>query len=132
MDKKEFRNKLEELAIIKDKTLPPATKTAKKRIVQIEDEFGELIEVVEIEPRENKTLGFDLIAIKHQPKVCELGCGKIVEGQVIQTHFSQWPVNHRRVKCLICNKYQHPSGEGLIANGHSTSAVYTCWYKVKR
>ena len=127
MDKDEFRKRVEELAVIKDKTLKPLNPArAKKRIVQIEDEFGDLIEVEEVEPRENKTLGFELIDIKHQPKVCELGCGKIVEGQVIQTHFSQWPVNHRRVKCLICNKYQHPSGEGLIANGHSTSAVYTC------
>ena len=66
MDKDEFRKRVEELAVIKDKKLKPLNPArAKTRIVQIEDEFGELIEVEEIEPRENKTLGFDLIAIKH-------------------------------------------------------------------
>lgn len=132
MNKKEFREKLEQLAVIQDRQLRDAPVTGKKRIVQIEDEFGELIEIEEFEPRENKTLGFELVQIKHQPRLCELGCGNIVEGQVIQTHFSTHPAPHKRIKCLKCNKYQHPSGQCMIPNGYSTAAVYNCWYRPKR
>lgn len=134
MDKKEFRAKLDELAVIKDIQPIKLTGRPKKRIVQMEDDFGEMVEmeVEDIEPTTNPTLGIQLVEVKHPPRFCELGCGRMVEGQVVQTHFVTYPVAHKRIKCLNCGKYQHPSGEGIITGAHSTAAVYNRYYARKR
>ena len=81
MDKKEFRAKLDELAVIKDIQPIKLTGRPKKRIVQMEDDFGEMVEmeVEDIEPTTNPTLGIQLVEVKHPPRFCELGCGRMVE-----------------------------------------------------
>ena len=57
----------------------------------------------------------DLQFVKLNPIItdCELGCGVIVKGQVIQKQMMFYPEPHWRIKCVNCQQCIHPSGKGF-------------------
>lgn len=131
MDKEEFRRRISQLAEIKDRK-PSRRSTdgrmAKEITIEI-NEDGEEVEVQREVKLTNDTLGFDLVRIKHKPKVCELGCGKIVEGQHVQITFNTHPFEHWRKKCTNCGCHVGPDGKTLYENGvQAQAAFYTYKY----
>lgn len=130
MNKDEFQRRISELAVIKPRK--PARRSTdpripKETVIEV-DEFGEEIEVTREVKQENDTLGFDLVRIKYQPKACELGCGKIVEGQHVQITFNTYPYEHWRKKCSNCGCHLGPDGRTLYENGIKAQAAF---YKEK-
>lgn len=122
MDKKEFRIKLAELVDFVDEV---------PRLLRQEpgalDPVNEVIfegERIELERTFNPTLGIKFIRLKPRMHICEIGCGNIIDRQVIEKSYSTYPSPHWRTKCKSCGKYQHPSGEGLI-NEHGTTIANT-------
>lgn len=125
MDKKEFKTRLAELADFEEVT---------PRILREEagqyDQIHELNidgELVEIDRTCNPTLGIRLIGLKPNTQACELGCGKIIDRQVVEKIRYQTPVEHWRTKCAECGKYQHPSGQGTV-EGRNVSGVFGKYY----
>ena len=124
MDKKEFRAKLEQVAELKD--IKPA-RTANYRpaieyITEV-DEDGEEYQVP-VEVTENPTLGFDLVKLKDQHRVCELGCGEVVTNQVIERRLATTPKKHWRTRCKNCDHYVSPDGEGFIKGSHAVQLAF--------
>jgi hypothetical protein len=126
MDKKQFRNKLEEIAIIKDRKpvrTPQHHRWAKEKVIEIDELTGEEIEV-EKEITENPTLGIELVRIKEIVKLCELGCGKVVADQVIEKRYCFSPERHWRTKCQNCGSYVSPDGTGLLIGSQNVSNAF--------
>lgn len=48
--------------------------------------------------------------IKKEPRLCELGCGKIAVDQVIDIKIQRYPEKHWIKKCNFCQYYQLPDG----------------------
>lgn len=133
MDKKLFKTWVESVAIIKDRK-PARTCNERKQyewVTEI-DESGEEVEIKKVIPLENETLGFDLIKLKTQPKLCEIGCGKIVEGQVIEKKRSTYPKPHWRTRCSRCDCYISPDGEHLIKGTAAIQAAFVRFFKSKK
>jgi len=133
MDKQEYRKRIEELALIKDRkpTKSPTHNRLAKEIVIELDEDGNEIEV-EREVTENATLGFDLVGIKPILRACELGCGDIVANQRIERRFNRMPEPHWRTKCVNCSCYVSPDGEGFIEQPSMVAAAYLKYFNDKR
>ena len=131
MDKKVFRQWLESVAVIKDrKPVRNAGQRVPEEWVTEIDENGEEIEVKVPIKMENETLGFDLVEIKKQPKACELGCGNIICGQVIEKRVYTFPARHWRTKCVTCNKYLSPEGDQFL-DATSANAKFQYYIKYK-
>ena len=58
----------------------------------------------------NITIPRKLKAIRHQPKICELGCGQMAVDQRIDIKLRNWPEKHWVKKCNFCQYYQLPDG----------------------
>jgi len=58
----------------------------------------------------NITVPPKLKSVKKEPKMCELGCGKIAVDQRIDITFHNWPDKHWRKRCNFCQYYQLPDG----------------------
>jgi len=58
----------------------------------------------------NITIPRKLKGVKHQPKMCDLGCGKIAVDQRIDIKFQTFPEKHWVKKCNFCQYYQMPDG----------------------
>lgn len=58
----------------------------------------------------NITVPKKILRVRHEPKVCELGCGKIAVDQKIDISFQTYPIKHWRKKCNFCQYYQMPDG----------------------
>jgi hypothetical protein len=58
----------------------------------------------------NITLPRKLKGIKHEPRMCELGCGKIAVDQRIDIRFQNYPEKHWIQKCNFCQYYKMPDG----------------------
>lgn len=128
MDKKEFRQRLEELAILKDrKPLKSANhRPAIEYITEI-DEDGEEYQVP-VQVNENPTLGFELVKVKDRVTVCELGCGDVVTNQLIERRYCQTPIPHWRTKCSTCGCFVSPDGQGFIEGGHAIQSAYMRYF----
>ena len=126
MDKDEFKQRVSELAEIKD--IKPAKSGAHNRftteIVIETDEFGEEYEV-EREITDNPTLGFALVKLKPIEKPCQLGCGRIVEDQIIEQRMAVTPFKHYRTRCKNCARFLSPNGS--FVNGHQIVHEYIVW-----
>jgi hypothetical protein len=128
MDKKEFRTRLAELAEFEDET---------PRLLRLEpgalDPINEVVydgEVIELERTFNPTLGIKFIRLKPRMEICEIGCGNIIDRQVLEKNYTTYPVPHWRTKCRTCGKYQHPSGDGLIEDKGTTIAnTFATYYR---
>lgn len=128
MDKKEFRERLEQVAVIKD--LKPA-KSANYRpaieyITEV-DEDGEEYQIPVV-INENKTLGFELVRLKDQVKLCELGCEKIVPNQIIERRLATTPKKHWRTRCRNCDCFVAPDGKGLIKGAHLVQTAFAKYF----
>lgn len=125
MNPKELRQRLEQVAELKDRKpakSPTHNRLAKEIVIEV-DEDGTEYEV-EVEITENNTLGYDLVKIKDQHRLCELGCGEIIANQVIEKRFARTPVAHWRTRCQNCDCYVSPDGLGFIRGGHQIQAAY--------
>jgi hypothetical protein len=63
----------------------------------------------------NVTIPRTIKSVKHEPKLCELGCGKIAVNQIISITYHTWPDKHWRKKCNFCQYYLLP--DGTLARG---------------
>ena len=63
----------------------------------------------------NITVPKTIKAVKHEPKLCELGCGKIAVNQIISITYHTYPDKHWRKKCNFCQFYLLP--DGTLARG---------------
>jgi len=108
--KKEFKKIIEQYAEIKDikPSRDPGIRNDNTTEIELDGEE------IKINKHQNKTLGFEIIKLKPIYKSCELNCGNIVENQVINHTYYNDPVRYKRIKCVNCKKYQHPSGTGFV------------------
>ena len=132
MDKNEFRARLEAVAVIKDKKPPrsPNSRPAIEYITEI-DELGEEYQRA-VEIKDNPTLGFELIKLKEQHRLCELGCGDVVTNQVIERRHCESPKPHWRTRCGACNAFVSPTGEEFIRGGHAIQQAYLRFFRTDR
>lgn len=128
MDKEEFRKRLEEVAVLQDVKPARTASTGRlpKEVVVEVDEYGEEVEVERTIPLENDTLGFKMVKVKPIAKICDLGCGKIVEDQVIEQRLSIYPTPHWRTRCVKCNAWLAPNGVDII---HGSPAAQSAFVK---
>lgn len=118
MDKDKFKELISSVALIKDlgTEIDDLGRLKKPKIQDFEfDEEGEPIEQEELFSEGNPTLGFRLVKIHPVPKLCELGCGKIVEDQKISHKVHSVPKKHWRTSCNKCMKVVGPDGKMYIA-----------------
>jgi len=130
MDKNQFRSRIEELAVIRDRKpakTPSHNRLAKETIIDVDEEGNEI--ELEREITENDTLGFDLIKIKDRVAICELGCGELVLNQVIETKLVEYPKKHWRTRCKNCDCYVSPDKMGFIRGGPSIQSAFLRYFK---
>ena len=117
MDKDEFKQRISQVAVIKD--IKPAKSGAHNRftteIVVEVDEYGDEYEV-EREITDNPTLGFELVKLKPVDRPCDLGCGQIVTDQIVEQRWAITPFPHFRTRCKNCTRYLSPNGSFVNAN----------------
>lgn len=75
-------------------------------------------------PGENPTLGFRIKRIRNQSRLCEIGCGDIVDYQVVEYRFGTSPAPHWKTRCANCQKYLHPNGHEFMSGGHNIANAY--------
>jgi hypothetical protein len=123
MDKKEFKDRIAELAEIQD--LKPA-KVASIRLDETDqnDVRTNDGEWLHINQEVNPTLGFKFIKLKDQSRDCQLGCGDVVINQVVEQRLAFTPQKHWRTKCVTCGCFVSPDGQGFIEGGHQIQAAY--------
>jgi hypothetical protein len=130
MDKNEFKKFLESVGEVEDLT------PKKDPNIRLDDNVEDTVRYgnawVELTSKINPTLGFKLKRLKPKEKLCELGCGDIIPNQVIERrcHFS--PELHWRTKCLACNCYVSPDGEGFIDDPKGITVAYAAYFKNKK
>jgi hypothetical protein len=129
MDKKEFRARLEQVAVLKDrKPIKSASHRSAIEYITEVDELGEEYQVPVV-ITENPTLGFELVRLKDQNRLCELGCEKTVPNQIIERRLVTTPVKHWRTRCKTCDCYVAPDGVGLIKGSHLVQNAYVNHFK---
>ena len=125
MDPLEFKQRLEEIAIIQE-IKPVGINNCKKRfelVIEI-DQDGNETEVEVPIPIENQTLGIEIIKLKPITKLCEMGCGKVIPNQKLEKRMSVYPVPHWKTKCCNCGKYLAPNGIDLLEDSHRAQAAF--------
>lgn len=130
MDKNELKQRIQEVAIIKEKKptkSPTHNRLAKEVVIEVDDD-GEEYEV-EREITENPTLGFELVALKDQHRVCELGCGNIVSNQKIEKRLTHYPEPHWRTRCVNCTRYISPLDGTMVEKNKIQSVYWTYFYR---
>jgi hypothetical protein len=127
MDKQQFKDFIKSVAEIKDEK-PTRTASSGRLptewVTETDPATGEEYQVERIIPLTNDTLGFTLVKIKPQSKLCELGCGDIVEDQVIERRFGETPKPHWKTRCKNCGCYVTPDGQGFVDNSHGIQQLY--------
>ncbi len=128
MDSKQFRQLIEQVAVIKDRkpTTNGSHRPAMETVIEL-DEDGEEVEV-ERRVQDNPTLGFEFVKLKPNKKPCELGCGKHVDNQIVERRLAQHPKPHWRTKCQTCGYFVHPTGLGFVETGQQIQAEYVKWF----
>lgn len=126
MDPNDFKQRLEELAVIKD--TKPTGKPKMIKEVHL-DEDGEEYIVMVPEEQYNPTMPFKLEKVKTRTEACAMGCGKIVDNQVIEKRLALTPQRHWRTRCQSCGYYLHPTGEGFIEGGHLVAQEYIKFFR---
>lgn len=97
------------------------------RLGYSEDEIDEALDEIVHDSRMvvdgvNITIPKKIKAIKHEPKLCELGCGQMVIDQKIEKRYSDYPIKHWKTKCSNCQYYLHP--EGHLVRGTNEITAY--------
>ena len=121
MDPKEFRQRLETIAELKD--CKPARNSGERINLEVTEVTlnGEL---VEIDQEFNPTLGFELVKLKDSVKICELGCGKVVVNQKIEQRYYVNPEPHWKTKCTNCGCFLSPDGKEFIKNSNLAQNIF--------
>jgi hypothetical protein len=126
MNKKEIRDFVQSVAEIKD--LAPA----KSPTIRLDDTDQNLVRIHDqwhtLNQSSNPTLGFTLVKLKEQHRLCELACGEIVTDQVIEKKMYFTPKNHWRTKCNNCGKWLSPQGDSLIDSAFIHNAYRIFWH----
>ena len=132
MDNNILKQWIESVAEIKE--LKPVKSTSHPRLaVEVfteVDEDGEEQTIVR-EVNENPTLGFKLVRLRDQHRLCEIGCGDIVTNQVIEKRLCFSPEKHWRTRCATCGNYVSPDGKGFIEGGHTVAAAFVKWFNYR-
>jgi hypothetical protein len=132
MEQDKFRALVEQVAILKDSPQELGPKIKPKRVVITEtDEFGDEIEVEIFESRVNSTLPFAIKKLKPISNLCAIGCGKIVEDQVVHKKINLTPQPHWRTNCVRCQMYVGPEGE-LLKGSIAAYQAFSAWFNSKQ
>ena len=123
MNDKEFKTRIAELADIEDIKVPVVNIRSKKQEEELADLFP---------PGENPTLGFELKRLKPQARLCELGCGDIVENQHIEYKKYEYPVTHWRTRCTTCECTLSPDGKGFIEGTVQVNNAFARYFKERK
>jgi hypothetical protein len=125
MDKKDIQSKIDELVewdkpvrLKKDAEIASNQKKIRRQLLDLghdeEDVDRVLAEMLEdsrvIVDGVNITVPPKLKGVKREPRLCELGCGKIAVDQRIDIKFQSFPEKHWIKKCNFCQYYQLPDG----------------------
>ena len=127
MDKNTLKELVAQVAEIKDEK-PTRTASSgrllKEWVTEIDPITGEEFEVEREIPLTNDTLGWEIVKLKPQSRLCELGCGDMVEDQVVERRFAETPKPHWRTRCRNCGCYVTPDGQGFVDNSHGIQQLY--------
>jgi hypothetical protein len=127
MDNKTLKELVAQVAEIKEQK-PTRTASSgrlpKEWVTETDPATGEEFKVEREIPLTNDSLGWEIVKLKPQPKLCELGCGDIVCGQVVERRFAETPKPHWRTRCRNCGCYLTPDGEGFVEGGHAIQSLY--------
>jgi len=132
MDSKEFKLRLAQVAVIKD-IKPTSLQHIKKQFemqFELDSEGNEIVIQVPI-AIENPTLGVELVKVKTITKLCEMGCGRIVDNQKIEKRFASEPKPHWKTKCVNCGCYLAPDGETLLDGSNAAQAAFRSFLTTK-
>ena len=125
MDKKTIREFLETVGEVED-TNPVSSST-----IRVDPNSSEVVkyngEWVEIKAKDNPTLGFKFVKLKPISRICELGCGKVVEDQIVERKHYAWPEPHWRTSCKSCKCTVSPDGQSFIKGGTQAQAAFCRW-----
>ena len=119
--KKEFYAWLETVADIEYPS--PKKDTARKT----DDESIEVLfndKLVVLNNKSNPTLKPIIKKIKPITKICDLGCGDVIQDQIIEKRVCFTPITHWRTRCKTCGKYVSPDQSELIEGGHKIALLY--------
>ena len=90
-------------------------------------------EIIDLNEQFNPTLGVRLTAVKKQTKLCEMGCGEMVTGQLIEHKKHISPEPHWRTKCTNCKKVRHPNGQELLDGSSVTiNNLFYRWFAARK
>jgi hypothetical protein len=127
MDKNELKQRIEQVAVIKD--LSPK----KDPTIRLNDGVDECVRAgddwVEINSKYNPTLGFEFIKLKEQHRLCELNCGDIVSNQVIEKRLCTSPETHWRTRCANCKRYVSPEDGTMVTQHEIQSITWRYYYR---
>ena len=126
MDKNEFRNFLEQLGEVREaKPKILATMPVDENadgIVRHGDKW------VKVSKNENPTLGFEFVKIKPIIKECVLGCGEMVENQLVERKLYEYPDKHWRTSCKNCKCTVGPDGKTFVKGTSNIQNAFYRWY----
>lgn len=111
MDRKQIKEFCELVGIVeelKPVTSPEFRPSEQTEMVKFKDQW------IEVNREQNDTLGFKLIKLKDQYRLCELGCGEVIPNQIIEKKVHFTPQSHWRTKCMACKKWVSPDGTQMI------------------
>ena len=119
MHLKEIKSRIDELVEWdKPEQLHPDVKNIRKQLLDLghskKDVDNVLTEMLDnnrvVVDGVNITIPRKLKGIKHQPKICDLGCGQMAVDQRIDIKLRTWPDKHWVKKCNFCQYYKLPDG----------------------
>lgn len=125
MDPNEFRNKLNEIAETSFAT--PKRHSGTKTSTETTDVTIDG-NTVAISDFYNPTLGVEMLKLKDINKLCELGCGKVVTNQRIESRRIQNPEPHWRTVCKNCDCFVGPDGKTLIEGSYKMASEFNKHY----
>lgn len=130
MDRAKIKQFVESVAEIKE--LKPTTSPD----IRLDDTHQNDVRVgddwVHINKDQNPTLGFKFVKYKDNYRACELGCGEIVNNQVIEKRLNTHPELHWRTRCNNCGCFVGPDGVELIKGGHQVQSAFIRYFRSKK
>lgn len=127
MDKQQLKDFVQSVAEIKE--LKPATSPT----MRLDDTHQNDVKVgnnwIHINKESNPTLGFKFVKLKDNYRPCQLGCGDMVNNQVVESRVCSTPVPHWRTRCDSCGCFVSPDGQGFIEGAHQVQAAFMRYFR---